>query len=87
MSEVAITRLSSKGQIVLPKDLREMLGLQSGDVFAMFGEDDTIILKRLAMPSDEAFEELMDWGKEFARKRGIKKRDVAKAIAETRGRK
>ena len=84
MGEVMLTRLSSKGQIVIPKALRELMGIKEGEVFAMFGEDDTIILKRVDLPSDEDFERLLKWGSQYAKKKGIKRRDVDRAIAEGR---
>ena len=84
MSEVAVTKMSSKGQIVVPKRLREMLGITTGDVFAMYGSDDTLVLKKVSVPSKSEFETLLAWGEDFARKRNIKKGDVAKAIEETR---
>ncbi len=85
MGDVMLTRLSSKGQIVIPKALREMLGLKSGEVFAMFGEDDTIILKRVDVPSDVEFEGLLKWGGKFAKKRGIRKKDILEAVEDERG--
>jgi len=80
MSEVLITRLSSKGQVVLPVPLRESLGLHTGEVFALFGEDDTIVMKRVELPSDEEFESLLEWGEEFAKKKGITRKDVLNAV-------
>jgi len=85
MSDVAITKLSSKGQVVIPKSLREVLGFREGEVFAMFGEGDTIVLKRLDIPSSDEFSELLKWGEDFAKRNRIKKEDVLKAIAESRG--
>jgi len=84
MSEVVLTKMSSKGQIVIPKVLRELLDIMEGDVFAMFGEDDTIILKRVSMPSEEEFQELLRWGTEYAKRKGITRDDVQKAIDEIR---
>lgn len=80
-----ITRLSSKGQIVLPKDLRKALNLKSGEMFAMYGEDDTIVLKRIDLPSEEEFEKLLKWGEKYAKKYKITKKDVLRAIEESRG--
>ena len=77
MGEVMLTRMSSKGQIVIPKALRELMDIKEGEVFAMFGEDDTIILKRVDLPSDEEFEILLRWGSEYARKRRIERVDWA----------
>ncbi len=84
MSEVVLTKMSSKGQIVIPKALRELLDIREGDVFAMFGEDDTIILKRVSMPTEEEFQELLRWGTEYAKREGITRDDVQKAIDEIR---
>ncbi len=84
MSEVELTRLSSKGQIVVPKGLRDLMGLEDGEVFAIYGEDDTVVLKRLELPSEKEFQRLLDWGEDFAENKGITKKDVKKAIKEYR---
>ena len=84
MSEVSLTRLSSKGQIVVPKSLREIMGLEEGEVFALFGEGDTIILKRLELPSDKEFKRLLDWGEKYAKTHGITRKQVLKAIEDHR---
>ena len=71
MSE--ITTLSSKGQIVIPINLRQRLNLDSGATFAIFGQDDTIVLKKIDIPkAREVFEKVHMWGVEFSRKKGIK---------------
>jgi len=84
MSEITITKLSSKGQIVIPKTLRDMLGLKTGEVFALFGEKDTLILKKLNLPSNKEFDDLLKWGRTYAKKNKISKKDVLNAIKETR---
>ena len=42
-----VTSLSVKGQVVIPKPLRETLGLQPGDRFVVLREGDAIVLKPL----------------------------------------
>lgn len=42
-----ITKMSSKGQIVLPIGIRESLGLKEGSVFATIKDNDLIILKKI----------------------------------------
>jgi len=59
--EVAITRMSSKGQIVIPIEMRE--GLQEGDKMIIIQNKDQIILKK-ANKLDKMFEEDL----EFARR-------------------
>ena len=84
MSEVVFTKMSSKGQIVVPKAIRQMLDLHEGEIFALFGENDTLILKRIEMPSKDEFEQILRWGHEYAKKKGIKRKDIMKAIEDVR---
>lgn len=62
-------RMSSKGQIVIPQDVREELHVDEGTVFAVVGSKDTIILKKIATPSKE--ELIKDLGL-FAKKAKMK---------------
>ena len=45
MAMVATTTLSSKGQVVIPEDVRKALGLEPGAQFVVMGEGDVVILK------------------------------------------
>lgn len=81
-----LVTMSSKGQIVIPKDLREELGFSKGVSFTVFGKDDTLILKKVDVPSaEEAFTKVHKWGLEFARKRSLKEKDIEKIIHKGRG--
>ena len=40
MTSIATTRLSSKGQIVIPEEVRKALGLEPGAQFVVMGADD-----------------------------------------------
>ena len=84
MGDVVVTRMSSKGQIVVPKSLRDALGLDVGELFAMFGEEDTIILKKIDLPSDKDFNEILEWGEKYAKKKKITRKALEKAISEVR---
>jgi len=89
LGEVELTRMSSRGQIVIPQDIREELGLVEGEAFAVFGSKDSLFLKRIKTPSKkemlEKFEELVKKGEEKAKKLGIKEKDVSKLIHKGRG--
>ena len=43
----ALTRLSSKGQVVIPEQLRARIGLAEGDAFAIFEHQGLLVLQRL----------------------------------------
>ncbi len=50
MVEAEITTLSEKGQVVIPQIVREQLKLKPRTKLLVYGLDDTIVLKKLAMP-------------------------------------
>lgn len=84
MSE--IVTMSSKGQIVVPKSLREQLGIDTGSSFAVFGKEDTLILKKVNVPTaKEVFEKVNAWGTKIAKEKGWKEEDVVKRIHRGRG--
>lgn len=46
------TKLSAKGQVVIPKDLRDRLGLTEGMVFDVIERGSEVVLKRQAKAGD-----------------------------------
>ena len=50
---VETVRMSSKGQIVIPQDVRKEIHVDEGTIFAVVGTKDTIILKKITTPSKE----------------------------------
>ena len=78
-----IVTMSSKGQIVVPKDLRKEFGFDTGTNFAIFGKDNTIILKKVNVPTaKEVFEKVHKWGTQLAKKKSWKEEDFIKRAAE-----
>ncbi len=73
-TEVEFTRMSSKGQIVIPKKLRE--GFEEGTPFAVIRDKDTILLKQIKLPGLKEFERLVEKGVKLAKERGLKESDV-----------
>ncbi len=63
------SKLSSKGQVTIPKEVRESLGLEPGDfVTYEIADNDSAILRRVE-PYDASFhlavsETLEEWGSE-----------------------
>ena len=49
MALLETTRMSSKGQIVIPKRLREKLGLNAGDSLVVILQGDRLILRKLTL--------------------------------------
>ncbi len=86
MSEVATTRMSSKGQVVIPEAIRKRLGLEPGVELIVLGEGDTVVLKPITFPSMRQFDEVIARAREAARRAGLKRSDVAAAIESVRSR-
>ncbi len=42
-----LTKLSSKGQVVIPTDIRKRLQIKEGSVFAITAKKDIIVMKKL----------------------------------------
>lgn len=84
MAPLATTKMSSKGQVVIPEDIRRKLGLKTGVQFVVVGKDDVVILKSIAKPSMSEFEQLISEARKQARKARLKKLDVMAAIQKVR---
>jgi AbrB family looped-hinge helix DNA binding protein len=87
MVRPATTKLSSRGQVVIPEEIRTRLGLESGVRFVVVGEGDVIVLKALKPPRPEEFAKLLDEVQEAARQAGITPEDVERALREVRAEK
>ena len=84
MEKLEITSMSSRGQVVIPLDIREQLGLKEGEKFFVVGEEDTILLKKMTMPSFKNFDKLLHKTRQFAKEKNITKTDVESAIKKTK---
>ena len=84
MTSIATTKLSSKGQIVIPEDIRNKLHLKTGTQFVVLGDKDVVILKNISIPKIEEFDELINKVRKSAKYAGLKKDDITSAIKKVR---
>ena len=84
MKDVTTTRLSSKGQIVIPEAIRQRLGLDPGSEFVVLGDGDTIVLQRVRAPAMRDFDAIVARARQTARRAGRRRSDVAEAIDAVR---
>jgi len=63
-----LTRLSSRGQIVIPEATRKRLGLRTGTKFALFTEGKNLLLQPLAAPDVASFKQLLAGAEKTAKK-------------------
>lgn len=81
-------KMSSRGQIVIPQDIREEIKASEGTIFSIVSAKDTIILKKVFTPSKEdlikEIEAIALEGRKKAEKLGIKESDVPKLVQRVR---
>jgi len=87
MADLATTKMSSKGQVVIPESIRKRLKLKTGSQFVVVGDNDVVILKAIATPSLAEFDSLILEARKQGKQSGIKKPDIAAAIKKVRGKK
>jgi len=46
-----LTKMSSKGQVVIPKDIRDRLGLKEGDRIAVEETEGRVVLRKISIES------------------------------------
>lgn len=84
MANLATTKMSSKGQIVIPEEIRKRLNLKAGAQFVVVGDNDVVILKNITPPSIEEFDDLILQARKAGKQAGLKKTDIANAIKKAR---
>jgi AbrB family looped-hinge helix DNA binding protein len=87
MANISTTKMSSKGQVVIPEAIRKKLGLKSGDQFVVTGDRDVVILKSISPPSLDEFDDLIAEARKQARKAGMKRSDIKAALTKVRDKK
>ena len=88
MISVATTKMSSKGQIVIPESIRSSLGWGSGTSFTVVIHHGAVIMQPLRPPSrselSRRFNEVLKRTQRQAAEAGMTKDDIAHAISSYR---
>ena len=86
--KIEITKLTSKGQVVIPQEIREKVGIKEGERFLVYDSADSIILKRVknleAAKNIKEFKTLFKSMWKTAKARDITRKDVKKEIKVVR---
>jgi AbrB family looped-hinge helix DNA binding protein len=86
MENIATTRLSSKGQVVIPEAIRKQLNLKTGAQFVVLGAGDVVILKAITAPRLDAFDALIQQARQQAKETELKRADITRAVSKARER-
>ena len=81
-------KMSSKGQVVIPRGIREEIHAMEGTIFAVISGKDSIVLKKVATPSKEdLIKELKNIAVEGRKRladKGIKEEDISNIVHKAR---
>jgi antitoxin PrlF len=84
MPNARMIRVSSKGQIVLPKSFRERAGIADGDYIFVEEVDGILLIEK---PTPSRLSQLASNLRKDAKEQGFTRQDLENAISETRNRK
>lgn len=84
MNNLATTKLSSKGQIVIPEEIRNQLGLHTGDQLLVVAEKGVMILKTIEKPDMSQYKYLINKTRKLAKTSKLKEQDLIRAIKTAR---
>ncbi len=81
--EPEVTTISEKGQVVIPQSIRKELGIKPKNKFLVYGKGDTIIMKKLQLPSlKKEWEDIFELMDKKALK--ISDKEIQKEVATAR---
>ena len=81
---VQVTSVSSKGQVVIPSEIREQIGIIEGSQMMILTDGHNLLLKLIDPPRFDAFKNLVKASRALAKKRNLTKSDLSKAIRTAR---
>ena len=81
---VNITKISSKGQVVIPSEIRERMNLEEGNLLIISDSDDSICMKKIELPKIKSWKEATKSFRDAAKKSNFSNDDLKKLIKELR---
>jgi AbrB family looped-hinge helix DNA binding protein len=84
---IDVLTVSSKGQIVLPSNMRKSLDIEAGDKLAVYRSGDVIMLKAIKMPTVKDFRTKVDEARKWATDVELKEIDIDNAVTAVRKKK
>lgn len=81
---VNITKISSKGQVVIPSEIREKMNLEEGNLLIISDSDDSICMKKIELPKIKSWREATKPFREATKKSNFSNDDLKNLIEESR---
>ena len=81
---VDVLSVSSKGQIVLPMEIRKKMDIGAGAKLAAYAMGDMIMLKMISIPTESDFKKSLDEAAAWAKEAGYEESDVETIVKSYR---
>ena len=81
---VTITKISSKGQVVIPLEVREKMNLEEGNLLIVSDNGNSICMKKIELPKIKSWGEVTKPFREAVKKSNFSKDDLKKLVEESR---
>ena len=85
MDKYGLTKVTRRGQITIPAEAREKLGIGEDDYVAVYGSESILLLKKTSQPDlNQRLEEALKQGMELAKEKKITRKTVEGAVEVVR---
>jgi len=82
---VELTRLSQKGQVVIPTEVRRKMRLKEGTRFLVVGLEDVIVLRRLQLSEEKVrLKKLLAEARSSAKMHGLSEKEIQTLVHAVR---
>jgi AbrB family looped-hinge helix DNA binding protein len=78
------TRISSRGQVVIPGPVRKALALEPGTTFLVIARKDTIVLHRLQEPPWQFFDDMVKQARKQGRQHDAAMQGFARVVKKVK---
>jgi AbrB family looped-hinge helix DNA binding protein len=80
-----LTRLSQKGQVVIPTQVRRKMGLKVGTKFLVVGLEDIIVLRKLQLSEEKLkLKKLLAEARSSVKTHGLSEKEIEKLVRAVR---
>ena len=80
-----LTRLSEKGQVVIPTEIRKRMGLRQGMRFLVIELEDAIVLRKLQLSEEKLrLKHVLKEARRSASKHGLSEREIERLVHAVR---
>jgi len=81
MEIIEMGKISSRGQVAIPSEIRRQIGLEEGSRVMFMLKEDTVLMRKVSGPT---WDEITKPFREAAKKSGLKEKDVVDIIHKYR---